>query len=214
MKWSQAAWQAAADIYEATLWHPMVRGLADGDLPMEVFLYYLGQDAHYLDGYTRVLAHAASRLADVEHTAAFLDFARDGIAVERSLHQEFLRGAPLPPMSPTCLMYVSVEKSTAYEPVAVEVASLLPCFWIYHEVGRHILQNSAPLDSNPYRRWIETYADPTFAEATRKAIGICDDLAADATPALRHRMTEIFITCARLEWMFWDSAYNLEKWKI
>ena len=47
-----------------------------------------------------------------------------------------------------------------------------------------------------------------------EAAGVGDELAAEASPAVRQRMTGIFVRCARMEWLFWDSAYHLEKWKI
>ena len=62
--WSQEAWAAAQPVYEAILAHPFVAALADGTLPREHFMYYLRQDSLYLGEYTRVLAHAASRMPD------------------------------------------------------------------------------------------------------------------------------------------------------
>ena len=41
-----------------------------------------------------------------------------------------------------------------------------------------------------------------------------DTLADNSSDEIREEMTAIFKTCTRLEWMFWDSAYNLETWKI
>lgn len=214
MKWSQEAWEAAFPVYESILKLPFVCELAEGTLPRNKFLFYIGQDARYLDSYSRVLAHVASRFVKKEHTADFLKFATDGIAVEKALHESFLSTDLLPEISPTCLLYTSVEKATAYDDVAVEAASVLPCFWVYQKVGEHILAHAKNPDANPYARWINTYGEEYFAQATARAIEICDELAESSTQEVRDRMTEIFLTCTRLEWMFWDSAYNLEKWKI
>lgn len=214
MKWSENAWKVAEPVYQAILKQPFVCQLAAGTLPEDKFIFYLGQDARYLESYTKVLAHVASRLPHKQQIADFLKFATDGIAVEQALHEYFLKGAPLPEKSPTCLMYTAVEESMSYEPVAVEAASLLPCFWIYQKVGEHILTSAKDLENNPFAAWIKTYGDETFAAATRRAIEICDELAEDASEEVRNRMTEIFLICSRLEWMFWDSAYNFEKWKV
>lgn len=214
MKWSQQAWAEAQPVYEAILQLPFVKELAAGTLPIEKFRFYLGQDALYLGSYCRALAHVASRLSDPADVEAFLHFATDGIAVERALHESYLKGARPATKSPTCMLYTSVEESMAYEPVEVEAASLLPCFWVYQKVGEHILAQASSLESNPYRAWIETYGDPSFEAASARAIAICDRLAGSATEAVRRRMTEMFTLCTRLEWMFWDSAYSMEKWKI
>lgn len=213
-QWSQKAWSSIEDIYNAILTHPFIKELSKGTLPTEKFLYYLGQDAHYLDTYCRMLAHTSSRLSEKEDIETFLNFALVGISIERELHQSFLKGMDLPEVSPSCLLYSTIEKSTALEPVCVEVASLLPCFWVYQKVGEYILSSTNNLDNNPYAQWILTYGDESFAVSTRKAIDICNRLAERASEEERSRMSEVFRLCSKMEWMFWDSAYNLEKWKI
>ncbi len=214
-RWSRTAWEAARPVYERIVAHPFVEELARGTLAPVRFRFYLRQDALYLDSYARRLAHIASRLERKAHTEAFLRFAAEGIEVERALHETLLHGdVPAPEeMSPTCLLYTSVLDSQATAPVEVEAAAVLPCFWVYRRVGETILARQTD-DANPYAAWIGTYADPSFAEATERAIAICDELAADAGDAVRRRMTELFVRCTRMEWLFWDSAYRLERWMI
>lgn len=214
-RWSDSAWEAARPVYEKILEHPFVRALADGTLSAERFRFYLRQDALYLDGYARRLAHIAARLGRKEHTEAFLRFAADGIAVERALHEQFLGGEHLAPeeISPACLLYTSVLESQTTAPVEVEAAAVLPCFVVYQRVGEAIHAQQQGTE-NPYRQWIETYADPAFAASTAEATAICDALADAAGDATRRRMTDIFVRCTRMEWLFWESAWQLETWKI
>ncbi|MDE5886791.1 MAG: TenA family protein [Muribaculaceae bacterium] len=215
-KWSEEAWESSEDIYLAILSHPFIKELTDGSLPRECFDYYLRQDSLYLRQYFRVLAHIASRLTNIDFADTFIHFAADGVAVEKALHQSFLKDNPLSEedMSPGCTLYTSVLLSQVLRPVEVEAAAILPCFWIYQKVGDHILASCRNIEDNPYKEWIRTYADPAFAESTRRAIGICDALAEKAAPEIRMEMTGIYRQCARMEWIFWDSAWNLEKWKI
>jgi len=51
-------------------------------------------------------------------------------------------------------------------------------------------------------------------QSTTRAIEILDELAEAASPAVRAQMTEAFVNATRMEWMFWDSAYKMEKWPI
>lgn len=215
MKWSRQAWEAAEPLYRQIITHPFVCALAAGTLTPERFRFYLRQDALYLDGYARRLAHIAARLPRKEHTEAFIRFAADGIEVERALHESFLGGdhPAADEMSPSCLLYTSVLDGQSAAPVEVEAAAVLPCFVVYQRVGEEVLARQTG-SANPYRRWIETYADPAFAESTAEAVRICDELAAESGEATRRRMTDIFVLCTRMEWMFWDSAWQLEKWKI
>ena len=213
--WSNAAWQAAQPVYEKIIAHPFVAELAAGTLSQERFRFYLRQDALYLAHYAEVLAHTASRLGRRDFTADFLRFASDGMAVEKALHESYLCGdVPAPgEISPACMLYTSVLRAQATAPAEVEAAAVLPCFWVYRRVGEEILSRRSG-DGNPYSRWIETYADPAFAASTDRAIEICDALADAAGSRTRALMTDIFVLCTRMEWMFWDSAYRLETWRI
>lgn len=214
-RWSDRAWEAAEPVYRRITEHPFVEALAAGSLSEERFRHYLRQDALYLDGYARRLAHIAARLTRKEHTEAFLHFALEGIEVERALHASFLGGEHPSPdeISPACLLYTSVLESQATAPVEVEAAAVLPCFVVYQRVGEAIHARQQGTE-NPYRQWIETYADPAFAASTAEATAICDALADAAGEGTRRRMTDIFVRCTRMEWLFWESAWQLETWKI
>ncbi|MFT6341770.1 MAG: thiaminase/transcriptional activator TenA, partial [Glaciecola sp.] len=48
----------------------------------------------------------------------------------------------------------------------------------------------------------------------QKAIDICDEVAAECTQQQRLAMTQTFNASAKLEWMFWDSAWKLEQWPV
>ena len=212
-KWSDEAWNAALPIYQEILKLPFVKQLAEGTLTKERFIFYIEQDSIYVENYCRVLAHIASRLSRQEHIADFLKFASVGIDVEKILHETYLgtRHSYVSP-TPTTLLYNSYESAKGLGPVEIEAASILPCFWVYQKVGEHIFTRSS--SDNPYFQWIETYADKDFEKSTLRAIEICDELAENASDEIRRLMTEAFVTATRMEWMFWDSAYNLETWKI
>lgn len=208
-KWSQLAWSNAAPIYRAILELPFVRQLADGTLPREIFERYIGQDSLYIGRYCRVLSHIASRLPYADMTEAFLGFALDGVAVEKALHSLYISERPAE-MSPACLMYTSTLMAQAYESVEVEAAAILPCFWVYLKVGQHI---AATMKSgNPYADWIATYSDPAFDISNQRAIDICDRLAAEASPKVQQAMTDVFVLCTRMEWLFWHGAYENINW--
>lgn len=213
-KWSDEAWEAAAPVYAEILRHGFVRELSQGTLPVDKFAFYLAQDSLYLSDYARVLAHIASRLTDKNMIADFARFACHGIEVESAMHATFLHRYGVQPgaKAPGCMLYTSVLKAQAYNPVEVEVAAVLPCFKVYLEVGKAIAAQAA--EGNPYDLWIGTYADPTFEASTVRALEIADELAAKASPEVRRAMTDAFVMCTRMEWLFWDSAYSLEQWKI
>jgi len=210
--WSKTAWQAAMPTIERIKVLPFLHELADGTLPASKFRFYISQDRLYLDVYTRVLAHIASRLPDMTDVGTFLSFAVDSVAVEKALHEQFDPDKDIA-MSEACEFYTSFLRAQSQADIAVEAAAVLPCFWVYQEVGKYIHATARP-DGNPYRAWIRTYADPAFDQSTARAIAICDKLAAAATPAIRRQMTAAFATATRLEHLFWQSAYEEGRFHI
>ena len=217
MRWSEQAWQAAAPVFARILELDFVRELMSGALSREKFLFYIRQDALYLAGFGKALAGIASRLDKAEHSQAFLAFAGECMAVERALHESYLGGVQdqerIEP-SPTCLLYTSYILKQVYDaPLEVALAAVLPCFWVYKEVGEHILAKQSR-NGNPYQAWIDTYGGDEFAAAVRKAIAICDEAAESCTEARRLAMTEAYVLCTKMEWMFWDSAWKQEAWPV
>ena len=67
---------------------------------------------------------------------------------------------------------------------------------------------------NPYQAWIDTYASEEFGAAVSAQIAIADRLAASASAERQAAMAATFHRCTQLEWMFWDSAYRMERWPV
>jgi thiaminase/transcriptional activator TenA len=217
MKWSEQAWESVKPIYNKILTMPFNTELSNGTLPKEKFIFYLAQDAYYLLEFGRTLSTISGRMQDAELVMAFAGFSTGAIFAERSLHESYFVEFGLPNKvepSPATLLYTNyILSEAAYANVEVAAAAVLPCFWIYKAVGDHIFaqQNG---DQNPYKRWIDMYAGLEFAAAVEKAITITDQLAEGVNAATQQKMLSAFEMATRLEWMFWDSAYELEKWKI
>lgn len=196
---------------------PFLKELCAGTLSRERFQGYVIADALYLREFSRALALAAAKAPDTETTEVFAGSALGAVAVERALHERYLQEfgvgeralASAEPL-PDGLAYTSFLLATAYgEPFPVVVAALLPCFSIYWEVGSSIKRQAQP--QNPYRAWIETYADPRFGRSVAGVVAIADREAA-AHPSLRGRMQKAFVQAARYEWLFWDGAYCRRRW--
>jgi thiaminase/transcriptional activator TenA len=217
MTWSENARKKAELIYAEIIRMPFIVALMEGSLDPEKFKFYIAQDSHYLGHFGRTLSLIAARAHRKEHVLEFIRFAEGSVVVESALHANYftqLGIAAKPPLSPACHHYNSFLMSTAaLAQVETAMAAVLPCFWIYKEVGDHILLHQNK-NGNPYQDWINTYAGEEFGVLVKKAIQICDEAAASCTPEQQELMTEAFITACRLEWLFWDSAWRLEKWPV
>jgi len=215
---SDAAWQRTERLRAAIHALPFNTELAAGTLNAARFQGYIVQDALYLGQYSRVLAIAGARGPDPATLHAFASSALEAVAVEQALHEQYLARFGVDPArladsepSPDCLSYTSFLLATAYhDPWEVLVAALLPCFWIYWDVGSDIARRADA--ANPYRAWIDTYADEGFGEAVRTVIGIVDRAAASTTEVIRARMMTAFVRSSQYEWLFWDGAYQQRGW--
>ena len=219
-KFSTQAWQNNLPLYESILAMPFNAELAAGTLREDRFRHYIIQDAHYLEGFARALALAAAKADSADHIVQFAEAAKTAIIVERALHADYFKKFGVSaddftasPPTPACDHYVSyLLRVGALEPFPVVLAALLPCFWIYLEVGKNIHARAAK--PNPYQAWIDTYAGDEFENAVRAVIATTDDVAARASDDMLAAMHNAFTRATQLEWMFWDSAYRLAAWPV
>jgi len=187
-----------------------VRALGDGSLERGDFVWYLAQDALYLRDYSRALAEAA-RLAPTAAEQAFWASSAEGcIVTELQLHESWSPDGEVFASTPsaTTTGYLNHLLATAARgDYAVLAASLLPCYWVYHDVGSRLHPLAHP--EHPYADWLTTYADDAFTDATEKAITIVTALAADATPQVREAMFIAFVASTEHEREFFAAAYGV-----
>jgi thiaminase (transcriptional activator TenA) len=178
------------------------------------------QDALYLREYARALSLAGVRSPDESALVMFNEHSAGAIAVERSLHESFLKGlgiiqdeAHRTALAPTTLAYTSYLLKTATLGDYPEVSgAVLPCYWIYREVGKALLERGSP---NPlYQRWIDTYGGEEFGALVEAVLNLTDEVCENLNPAQKSRVTEAFTITSRYEWMFWDAAWRLEEWPV
>ena len=217
---SQELWGRGAATYDEILRHPFLTGLTDGSLDSDAFRYFVIQDSHYLRAYARALSLVSARATDPDAVALFARHASEAIAVERGLHASLLEGLGLSASDvddhgpgPTTSAYTSYLLGVcATGTYAEAVATVLPCYWVYREVGRELLARSSP---NPlYAQWIATYGSPEFDAVVESVLAVTDRLGQDLGQAERRRCRQHFATTTRYEWMFWDAAYRQLAWPV
>ena len=220
MSFTQDLWKSIDGIYAAILRHPFVAGLTDGSLPRESFRFYAVQDALYLREFARALSIAAARAPAEDWIIMFNEHAAGALRVERALHEGFFKEFGLSPadvaatpLAPTNQAYTSYLLAVAYgAPFHEAVAALLPCYWIYWEVGKALERAGSP---DPlYRRWIETYASGEFGAIVEVVLDATEQTAGRLGAGEREAMRGHFMTTSRYEWMFWDMGYRREGWPV
>ncbi|MDZ5076649.1 TenA family protein [Nesterenkonia sp. HG001] len=202
--------------------------LAAGTLPAETFVHYLLQDSAYLAGYGQAMTLLAARAPSAAHRRFWARATSDTIAEEQAMQAELMSSAEFsalasemadehdaPRPSPTTQGYTSwLVATAAVGDHAVAVAAVLPCFWVYAEVGRHLVEDiGEAMAHHPYRSWVQVYSDPEFDQAVEEAIGIFEQLYEGADGALRARMLAAFEQGCVYEHRFWAAAHVRESWR-
>jgi thiaminase (transcriptional activator TenA) len=213
-------WDSITDIYGAILAHPFITGLTDGTLPADAFAFFVLQDGLYLKRYASALAAVASRAPEPAAMRMFARHAADAVTVEQELHSVLLpalgisatRAAAAEP-APTNLAYTSYLLATIHCGTYAEgIGAVLPCYWIYREVGKELVRHGSP--DLRYQRWIDTYGGDEFDAVVRDVIAEADRVGASLSEAERALVGRHFRTTSRYEWMFWDMGYRKESWPV
>jgi thiaminase (transcriptional activator TenA) len=219
MTLSERLHQAAAPIWQKTLSHPFVSGLGEGTLPVENFRFYMCQDYVFLIEYSRLLALATAKAADLDTMSRFAGLLEATLNREMALHRRFaaecgINAATLAATKPTPTTYAYTRHLihvAAIGGVVEMVTALLPCQWGYCDIGQTLARRGKPTAPPFYGQWIDMYASPEFDALTRWLRELLDSLAGEAD---EERLTEIFTTSARYEYLFWEMAYRMEEWPV
>jgi thiaminase/transcriptional activator TenA len=227
MTFTDELWWSITPTYDAILGHPFLTGLTDGTLHPDAFAFYpdafafyLCQDALYLGRYAQALAVLGGRAPEAGDVAMFARHAAGAIEVERHLHESLLPQLGIDPatlaateMAPVTLAYTSYLLATVHGGSYVEgVAAVLPCYWIYWEVGKALVATGSP--NAVYQRWIDAYASEQFAAAVQRVLDAANRSTADLPAGRLALIRRHYLTASRYEWMFWDAAFRMEEWPV
>lgn len=213
-KLSDLAWKKSKNVVHAIKKHPFNVKLAKGNLNAAQFCYYIEQDSLYLKDYSRSLAMIAAR-APLEFVSDFLLFSKGALIAEQQMIHHFFQNQfqfqETGRVTPATVSYTSyLLQACSTGPVEVAIAAVLPCFWVYKEVGNFILNEAKETErkENPYQRWIDTYAGEEFGKGVKRAIAIFDQIADQASDIMKTEMLEAFYRSSVLEWHFWNDSYR------
>lgn len=218
--WTGRLWSEIEPVYDSILAHPFIKGLTTGELSTDSFVYFISQDTHYLQEYVRTLLTLAAKAPDFAASKMLTTHAAAAASAETGLHAELMTELGRDPaellafdVRPTTRAYTTYLTSTAFSgSFADGLAAVIPCFWIYAEVGEHLQQAGSP--SPVYQRWIDSYGSAEYLSEVLLALDLTDQVGADLGAQAEARARQHFLMAARYEWMFWDAAHRLEAWPV
>lgn len=206
--WTAALWAAGGETWRQILDLPFVRALGDGTLDEDLFAFYLDQDALYLRDYSRALATLSARADTAEAQVHWAAGAHEAIAAESQLHEGWLANrARLGGPSPITMGYTNfLRASAAGDDYVVGAAAILPCYWLYEEVGA-VLSSQNHAD-HPYAEWLSLYGGEEFAAEVARSLAEVERAFETASPAQRVRAARAYLSACVYEREFFDQAHR------
>ena len=143
MSWTKDVWAESARILEGIKDLPFIKELADGSLDPSRFDRYIAQDELYIGNYGRQMFQLADMMPDPEQRDFFRLFAQSGIDGEKAMHDllitRFGIDTKVEPSVVTSTYNSHTQAAIDSGCKEVALAAMLPCMWIYNEVGLYIL---------------------------------------------------------------------------
>ena len=211
--WSKEVWKKSSKIYNSILKLDFLKELSEGTLSNDIFARYIAQDEIYLKNYYHQMNMLADMMESTEDKELFIAFAKSGMEGEKALHDMLIDRygieTKVEPSKVTSDYNAHICEGIATGDLCIALASVLPCMWIYNQVGLHILEHSK-LDSNPYKEWILEYGQEEFTTGVNKVLRMIDSWASKADKETREKMDYYYLKAALYEYAFWDYGYHAD----
>ena len=206
MTLSFSLWQANQDLTQACLDNSFVQGIADGSLAEEKFVYYVGQDAFFLEAFARAYSIAAAKAPDWKSFRVFHKLAA-GVLEERRLHDGYAKtwGVDLEAVEVgvATQRYTDFLLATAWsQAIGVTAVAMSPCMRLYAYLGQQLAKDGFP--NHRYSDWINTYSSDEFEPLAQQLEQLVEQYAQDT--ALIRSTYRYAMTCER---DFFQTAWKI-----
>ncbi|NIR50426.1 hypothetical protein GWO43_18110 [candidate division KSB1 bacterium] len=205
----------AGDLWGKILTHPFLKMTADGSIPDDTFKTWMQQDYLFVREAIPFIAVLISK-APVELRSNLtqvlpaldkeLDLFRKN-AEEHGVNLENVRPAP------TCHAYLQFLMATAYgRPFEDGFTVLYAAEKVYLDSWMEVKNNLNI--ASPWESFIDNWTSEAFQQYVGWLGTTLDDLAKQRPDRDLQRMTDLFLTTARYEYLFWEMAASGETWPI
>ncbi|MCT3575132.1 thiaminase II [Levilactobacillus brevis] len=203
--------------WAASKHHPFIQQLQAGTLPLATFRYYLIQDHYYLQEFAKVHDLAADQSQHPQVIAQLRANAAQLRAGEMAVRQGFFQELAITddnlaatPMAPSAYAYTShLYRALMTAGSAGAIAGLLPCYWLYAEIGAMLAQVGSPVPI--YQAWIDSYNADDYTNEMTDQLALANLV---ATPQNTPELLTIFKKSSWYELNFWQMALDHEDWSV
>ncbi|RPA78069.1 hypothetical protein BJ508DRAFT_416700 [Ascobolus immersus RN42] len=223
---------AVEKLWPKYIYHPFVRGIASGSLPIESFRHYLIQDYLFLVQSLRAVKMAGFKSRTLSEIKAF-DVMAKGYYDELELHTAYCRdyfGLTLQDlegaketMATTAYTRFVLDLAAGSTPFVMQCA-MMPCIYGYGRCVAWIKQHAggvfkipSPEGStsvevevyergNPYWAWVEKYSAPEYDTAVRECREELERMAVGVGRAEMEQGVAAFERAVEMEVGFWEEG--------
>lgn len=211
-----------ADLWQRMVFHPFIVEMGDGTLSHERARRYFLQDYVFVNDLVAMIAHGTAKAPSVEaasHLYAFLsvilspesadenDFFMRAFDILGATEEDYSSATASPTTQGFGDFLVRTGLGGSFEEV---VAVCYVTEGTYLDWGTRFL-NEGKSPSNPiYREWIELHGPDYLGDFVAWCESVVDN--ADDGGERRARIERVFHTALRYEYLFWEAAYNGDKW--
>ena len=211
--------EESENIWKSYLKHPFILALANGDLDIKKFRFYLLQDYLYLFDYAKVFAHTLTK-TDNKEIMSLCSFSINNILNgEMKIHKGYMSRMGITDdevenvkLSLTNLSYTSYMLNVAeHGDETAGLAAILSCAISYEFIGKWIAKNYPDsVNHEFYGEWVSGYSGEEYANSNRTLENIMNKLCDNISDEKAKMLIDIFIICSEYEYKFWDMAWNME----
>ncbi|TKX31611.1 thiaminase II [Campylobacter aviculae] len=211
--------QKNSEVWCQYLDHNFVKGLKEGTLNKENFLFYLKQDYMYLINYSKCYARLALNANTVEELRFAIKFQNYTLEGELELHKSILElGIDTSNFNEKDESLVNIAYSRYILGVGENgdfldmLIALSACAIGYGYIGSKIYKDISKekLQNHPYKEWILTYSSQEFQASVKEFENFVNSYTEQISEEKFNKLSKIFYNVVRLEIAFWEHSLKME----
>ena len=205
-----------SDLWESMTHHRFVSQMADGSLSPEIFKTYFLQDYVFVNDLVPLAAQGIAKAPNLDAASIFNEFLVGVLDPENDLFMRFFDelGATQEDYSsakasPTTQAFGDFLVRTSLEGTFDEIALVLYVTeGTYLDWGTRLLEESADPNNSVFREWIDLHGPAVLGGL----VSWLESYINNHSQITEERADHLFHTTLRYEFLFWESAYDDEKW--
>ncbi len=206
-------------IWQDYLKHPFIWGIANGDLDIKKFRFYLLQDYLYLFEYAKVFACTLTKTDNKQVMSLCSSSINNILNGEMKIHKTYMKRMGISDseienikLGLANLSYTSYMLNVAQRGDETDgLAAILSCAISYEFIAKWIYENYPKSAKNEFfGEWVSGYSSEEYANSNRELENIVNKLCENISEEHVQRLIDIFVNCSKFEYKFWDMAWNME----